>query len=153
MGADGWRENGAYGRLAAADRRVLPPAVARYRAHLASAPGRYILLDGRARFALDGAVVDAPAGTIVRVPPGVHRAATEVPATVLAFGGPPEFEPAGGERVERARPFVRSDPERARRVLDAGAREHLGRALAAEPGLTQEAVADPGLAPLLEGLR
>jgi hypothetical protein len=141
----------------------------------------YVVLAGAARFVLDGVTVDAPAGTLVHVPPGVHRAATasEVPATVLAFGGPPDFEPAGGEWLDRARPFVRSDPERARRVLDEGAearphsaaipfgrallaaaagrrepaRELLARAIAAEPRLAAEAQADPDLAPLLDGLR
>jgi mannose-6-phosphate isomerase-like protein (cupin superfamily) len=154
--------------------------------HTETADGRghdelYVVLHGRARFVLDGAIVDAPAGTLVRVAPGVHRSATaaEAPATLLAFGRPPDFEPAGGEWLDRARPFVRSDPERARRVLDEGARERpgspaiafgrallasaegdapaarelLAQAIAAEPRLAQEAAADPGLAPLLEGLR
>jgi hypothetical protein len=141
----------------------------------------YVVMTGRATFRLDGATVDAPAGTLVHVPPGVHRQATaaEVPATVLAFGGPPDFRAAGGEWLDRARPFVRSDPERARRVLDEGARacpdspaipfgrallaaveghtaearELLATALAGEPRLRDEAEADPDLAPLLDGLR
>jgi mannose-6-phosphate isomerase-like protein (cupin superfamily) len=154
--------------------------------HTEEADGRghdelYVVLHGRACFVLDGTAVDAPAGTLVRVPPGVHRSATatEVPATVLALGGPPDFEPAGGEWLDRARPFVRSDPERARRVLEEGARERpgspaiafarallaatqgragdarelLAAAIAAEPRLEPEARADPDLAPLLDRLR
>jgi mannose-6-phosphate isomerase-like protein (cupin superfamily) len=155
-------------------------------AHVEAGDGRahdelYVVLTGRAEFTLDGTTVDAPAGTLVHVPAAVHRQAVarEVPATVLAFGGPPDFQPAGGEWLERARPFVRSDPARARRVLDEGARERpdspaipfgrallaavegraaeagelLATALAGEPLLYDEAAADPDLAPLLDGLR
>jgi mannose-6-phosphate isomerase-like protein (cupin superfamily) len=141
----------------------------------------YVVLEGRATFILDGERVDAPAGTLVHAPPGVLRSAVaaDVPATVLAFGGPPVFEPAGGEWLERARPFVRSDPERARRVLeegraelpnspgigfglallaavegrDGGARERLAAALEREPRLRAEAEREPELAPLLDALR
>lgn len=69
----------------------------------------YIVLDGRARFTLDGEELDAPAGTFVRVDPAVHRRAVAVrPGTsVLALGGPPSFEPSASEWIERARPHIR----------------------------------------------
>jgi hypothetical protein len=37
---------------------------------------------------------------------------------VLALGGTPEFEPSSSEWIERARPHIRSDPERAREIVD-----------------------------------
>jgi tetratricopeptide (TPR) repeat protein len=61
----------------------------------------YVVLQGRARFALDGETVDAPAGTFVFVPPGTTRTAfAEEPETaVLAFGGVPgkAYEPLDWE--------------------------------------------------------
>jgi hypothetical protein len=48
----------------------------------------YVVLDGTARFELDGETVEAPAGTLVSVPPEVKRKATG-DATVLALGGTP----------------------------------------------------------------
>jgi hypothetical protein len=69
---------------------------------------------------------DAPAGTYVFVPdPGSHRhaVATEVPATVLSFGGPPTFEPSDWEWGFRAAPLMRSDPAQAREILERGVRE------------------------------
>jgi hypothetical protein len=49
----------------------------------------YVVLTGRAAFEVGGEAVDAPAGTLVLVPPGVERAATaaEADTTVLIVGG------------------------------------------------------------------
>jgi mannose-6-phosphate isomerase-like protein (cupin superfamily) len=81
----------------------------------------YVVLRGRATFTLDGAEVDAPAGTFVAViDPSVHRraVAAEPDTAVLALGGAPVFAPSDSEWIERARPHLRSDPERALRILD-----------------------------------
>jgi hypothetical protein len=139
----------------------------------------YVVLRGRATFTLDGEQLDAPAGTLVFVrDPAVHRqaVAAEPATTVLALGGPPTFEPAGSEWLMRARPLLDTDPDAARALLEAGAREvpesaaipfgfallharagdeeaaraALGRALAREPRLRDEARADAKLAPLLD---
>jgi hypothetical protein len=109
----------------------------------------YLVMDGSARFTLDGEEVDARAGTLVLVRPGTHRAAvaTEPGTLVLAVGGPPTFEPAGSEWLELARPHFESDPERAAELLDRGIEElpssaavPFGRALlAAANGRTDEA--------------
>ena len=55
------------------------------------------MLRGCATFTLDGAQVDAPAGTFVVVDPAVHRraVAAESGTAVLALGG---------RRVDRGRP-------------------------------------------------
>jgi hypothetical protein len=81
----------------------------------------YVVLRGHATFTLDGTELDAPAGTFVAVTdPGVHRraVAAEPGTAVLALGGPPVFAPADSEWIERARPHLRTDPERAIRILD-----------------------------------
>ena len=80
----------------------------------------YVVLHGRATFTLDGTALDAPAGTFVRVEPHVHRraVAAEAGTAVLALGGPPTYEPSSSEWIERARPHIRSDPERARAIVD-----------------------------------
>jgi hypothetical protein len=81
----------------------------------------YVVLRGRATFTLDGRELDAPAGTLVAVnDPAVHRGAVaaEPGTAVLAIGGPPVFVPSDSEWIERARPHLRSDPERALRILD-----------------------------------
>jgi hypothetical protein len=61
----------------------------------------YLVQSGRARFELDGERLDAPAGTLVFVPPAVKRTAfAEEPGTTLvALGGTPgkAYEPRGGE--------------------------------------------------------
>jgi hypothetical protein len=139
----------------------------------------YIVLDGRARFTLDGEELDAPAGTFVRVDPAVHRRAVAVrPRTsVLALGGPPSFEPSASEWIERARPHIRSNPALARQIVEElrSARPHspgipiaeallavgagdtalatrkLGEVLGEEPGLRTALAQDPDLAPLLDG--
>jgi hypothetical protein len=81
----------------------------------------YVVLRGRATFTLDGADVDAPAGTFVAViDPSVHRraVAAEPDTAVLALGGRPVFVPSDSEWIERARPHLRSDPERAIAILE-----------------------------------
>jgi quercetin dioxygenase-like cupin family protein len=81
----------------------------------------YVVLRGRATFTLDGEELDAPAGTFVAViDPGVHRraVAAEPDTIVLALGGPPVFTPSDSEWIERARPHLRSDPERAIAILE-----------------------------------
>jgi len=80
----------------------------------------YAVLRGRATFTLDGTELDAPAGTFVRAEPQVHRhaVAAEGGTAVLALGGMPTFEPSSSEWIERARPHIRSDPERARAIVD-----------------------------------
>jgi mannose-6-phosphate isomerase-like protein (cupin superfamily) len=79
----------------------------------------YVVLRGRATFTLDGTELDAPAGTVVRVDPDVHRhaVAAEAGTAVLALGGTPTYEPSSSEWIERARPHIRSDPERARAIV------------------------------------
>jgi mannose-6-phosphate isomerase-like protein (cupin superfamily) len=93
--------------------------------HRESADGRgheevYVVLRGRATFTLDGEALDAPAGTLVRVAPAVHRGAVaaEPGTTVLALGREPDFRPSASEWIERARPHLRAAPERARAILD-----------------------------------
>ena len=86
----------------------------------------YFVHSGRARFTLDGEEFEAGPGTYVFVrDPRVHRhaVALEAGTTVLAFGGPPTFEPSGWEWAFRAAPLVASDPDRARAILEEGARE------------------------------
>jgi quercetin dioxygenase-like cupin family protein len=81
----------------------------------------YVVMRGRATFTLDGDELDAPAGTFVAViDPGVHRraVAAEPDTVVLALGGPPVFTPSDSEWIERARPHLRSDPERAIAILE-----------------------------------
>jgi mannose-6-phosphate isomerase-like protein (cupin superfamily) len=80
----------------------------------------YVVVRGRATFTLDGSELDAPAGTVVRVDPDVHRhaVAAEDGTAVIALGGHPTFQPSSSEWIERARPHIRSDPERARAIVE-----------------------------------
>ena len=81
----------------------------------------YIVLRGRATFTLDEEEIDAPAGTFLLVddPTVFRRAIAAEPGTaVLALGGPPVFTPSDSEWIERARPYLRSDPERAIAILE-----------------------------------
>ena len=61
----------------------------------------YLVHTGRATFELDGARVDAPAGTFVFAPPGVKRTAfaEEAGTTILAIGARPgeAWQPDGWE--------------------------------------------------------
>lgn len=139
----------------------------------------YVVLRGRATFTLDGAELDAPAGTFVAVnDPSVHRraVAAEPHTAVLALGGPPVFVPSDSEWIERARPHLRSDPDRALRILDElravkphgpvadvarafkaiargddeGAREALAGLLARRPDLRDVLADDEDLEPLID---
>lgn len=80
----------------------------------------YVVIRGKARFVIDGAELDAPAGTFVRVDAPAHRQATAIEAdtAVLALGGESTFEPSASEWIERARPHIRTEPLRAREILD-----------------------------------
>jgi hypothetical protein len=51
----------------------------------------YVVVSGAAAFTVDGDEIAAPAGTLVRVPPGTKRGATatEPDTTVLVIGGEP----------------------------------------------------------------
>jgi hypothetical protein len=137
----------------------------------------YVVVRGRAGFTVDGERLDAPAGTFIRVDPAVERSAVaaEPDTVVLALGGPPTFEPAADEWIERARPLLRSDPARAREILDelragrpdspgariasalqaalegddARARIELEGVIAGRPELRDSLEADPDLGPLL----
>ena len=87
----------------------------------------YFVAAGRATFTIDGQVHDAPAGTYVFVPdPASHRHAVsgEPGTTVLSFGGPPTFTPSAWEWAFRATPYIRSDPARARTILQQGLKVH-----------------------------
>jgi quercetin dioxygenase-like cupin family protein len=87
----------------------------------------YFVAAGRATFTIDGERHDAPAGTFVFVPdPASHRhaLAAEPHTTVLTFGGPPTFEPSAWEWGFRSAPLMRSDPERARAILEEGLSLH-----------------------------
>jgi hypothetical protein len=84
----------------------------------------YVVLRGAARFTLDGETLDAPAGTLIAIEPHVRRVAvaTEPDTAVLAFGGPPTFEPAGHEYMARVRGAV-DRPEEALAIAEAGLSE------------------------------
>jgi hypothetical protein len=139
----------------------------------------YLVMCGRATFTLDGAELDAPAGTFVVVDdPGVYRraVASEPGTAVLALGGAPVFVPSDSEWIERARPYLRSDPERAIRILEdlravkpegpvaevaaaflalargdgPGARDTLAALLARRPDLRPVLADDADLEPLLD---
>ncbi len=87
----------------------------------------YFVAAGRATFTIDGETHDAPAGTYVFIPdPASHRhaVAAEAGTTVLSFGGPPSFEPSAWEWAFRAAPLLRSDPARARAILEEGLQAH-----------------------------
>ncbi len=80
----------------------------------------YVVIRGKARFVIDGAEVDAPAGTLLRVDPQADREAIaiEVDTAVLALGGESTFEASASEWIERARPHIRANPSRAREIIE-----------------------------------
>lgn len=80
----------------------------------------YVVIHGKARFVIDGTELDAPAGTFVRVDAPAHRQATAIEAgtAVLALGGECTFQAGASEWIERARPHIRTNPSRAREVLE-----------------------------------
>jgi hypothetical protein len=87
----------------------------------------YFVFRGRATFRLDDETIDAPAGTYVFVPDTAthrHAVAAEPDTTVLSFGGPPAFTPSPWEWYYRADPYIESDPQRAREIVEDGLREH-----------------------------
>lgn len=87
----------------------------------------YFVAAGTARFTIDGDTFDAPAGTYVFIPePESHRhaVAQEAGTTVLSFGGPPTFEPSAWEWTFRAGPLMRTDPSKARTILEEGRQAH-----------------------------
>ena len=86
----------------------------------------YFVTRGHARFTIDGAEHDAPAGTYVFIPdPASHRhaVALEAGTTVLSFGGPPTFTPSAWEWTFRAA-AQRADPQAARATLADGLQHH-----------------------------
>jgi len=137
----------------------------------------YVVVSGRARFALDGEELDAPAGTIVFLPEhDVTRKAVaeEEGTTVLAVGGWPDraFEPsqwewyfeASDKKPERAIEIMREGIaelgerpwllyELARHEARAGrrdeARQHLAQAVEGEPKAAERASGDDHLRELL----
>jgi hypothetical protein len=81
----------------------------------------YLVLRGRAEFMLDGIALDVRAGSFLLIDdPAVRRSAVaaEPDTLVIAFGGPPSFEPAASEWIERARAHAVTDPARAAAVLE-----------------------------------
>jgi hypothetical protein len=139
----------------------------------------YVVLRGAARFVIDGAEIDAPAGTFLRVEPEARREARALEAgtAVLALGGESAFRPSASEWIERVRPHIRSDPPRARAILDelrgalpgdrgaevgeallalgtgdeAAAHAIVGRLVDELPELRAVLAGDPDLGPLLPG--
>ena len=138
----------------------------------------YFVARGRATFTLDGETFDAPAGTYVFVPDTAthrHAVAQEAGTTVLSFGGPPTFEPSAWEWGFRADPFIDTEPDRAREIVEDGLSRHpdspgllvrvarleiragredaaraaLRRALERQPDAIELVREDPALAPLL----
>ena len=90
----------------------------------------YLVVQGRARFTLDGEEVDAPAGVIVHIgDPGVRRVAVaeEAGTTVLAVGGPrgKAFAPAVWEWYFEAYPLADEGRlEEALELMRQGLQEH-----------------------------
>ena len=119
----------------------------------------YFVQSGRATFELDGRRVDAPAGTLVHVRPGVKRTAfaEEPETTLLALGGTPGqvYEPDGwevwspfgrlylegryAEAADGAREAAEAHPEYAGLLFNLACCESLA-------GRTEEAVAHLGQA-------
>jgi tetratricopeptide (TPR) repeat protein len=94
----------------------------------------YLVLRGRATFAVDGDEVDAAAGTLVFVgDPATRRKATaqEPGTTVLAIGGVPGegFRPAPWESIAGFEvPLAEADYDGARRILARGLEQYPGNA-------------------------
>jgi tetratricopeptide (TPR) repeat protein len=92
----------------------------------------YFVVSGRARFTLDGAETDAPAGTLVFVrDPAVSRGAVaeEAGTTVLVVGGIPgrAFQPSPWESWLEAFPFYRRrEYDRATEIMRTALAEHPG---------------------------
>jgi len=87
----------------------------------------YYVARGRATFTIDGQTYEASAGTYVFIPDPAsnrHAVAAEAGTTVLSFGGPPTFEPSAWEWTFRAAALQRTDPAKARELLEDGLRVH-----------------------------
>lgn len=89
----------------------------------------YVVMRGRATFTLDGAEHDAPAGTLLRVSPGVERSAiaAESETLVVIVGGAPRaaMPPSPFEYWYAALPAVRAgDPQAAVAVASEGLEFH-----------------------------
>ena len=89
----------------------------------------YVVLSGRARFALGDEELDAEAGTLVLVPVGVHRSATadEPNTVILAVGGVPgaALPPSPFEYWFLAQPaYEAGDYERAIEIASEGLAHH-----------------------------
>jgi quercetin dioxygenase-like cupin family protein len=88
----------------------------------------YVVVSGHATFTVDGAQVDAPAGTLVYLDVPAerrHAIAKEPGTTVLAVGGVPgKHEPSAWEFFFPALPAMqRGDYDTARRLLEEGLKE------------------------------
>lgn len=73
----------------------------------------YLVMSGHATFELDGESRDAPAGTLVFVPPGIKRTAfaREAGTTVVAIGAGPAgrpYQPSGWELFSSLMPLFES---------------------------------------------
>jgi quercetin dioxygenase-like cupin family protein len=89
----------------------------------------YVVIAGRATFALDGKEHDAPAGTLVHCPPDTLRSAfaAEPGTTVLGIGAKPGevFQPSGWEWTFAAFTLLKQGhEEQARAEMEAGLAEH-----------------------------
>jgi mannose-6-phosphate isomerase-like protein (cupin superfamily) len=77
----------------------------------------YVVLSGTATFEIDSESLDAPAGSLVRVPPAAKRKATakDEAATILVVGGTPgkPYEPAPEEAAEAFQAYNAGDYETA----------------------------------------
>ena len=85
----------------------------------------YLVVAGEATFEIDGGSVDAPAGTMILIDVGTHRAATAKAdeTTVLVIGGPPgaAFPVSPFEHWYAAEPaYLAGDYERAYETASAG---------------------------------
>jgi hypothetical protein len=89
----------------------------------------FVVTQGHAVFDLDGDRVDAPAGTLVHCPTGVHRTALaeEAGTTIMALDGTPgkAYEPRGWELWTQLVPLYEAGDyaelaDRLRALLDAG---------------------------------
>src|SRR5689334_23070697 len=81
----GLRAAGVNGWIGDAGERLVPPHAEDDEEEL------YVVVRGRARFTVGEETAEAPAGTLVHVPPAVHREATsaEDGTIVVAMGGTP----------------------------------------------------------------
>lgn len=62
----------------------------------------YVVVEGRARFVVDGEEIDAPAGTLIALPPHVRRAAwARADGTLILAVGSPRGEPYAVSPWER----------------------------------------------------